>query len=67
MTNIVEIKKTNISNQQHSSVLQSADDLSRADLNTRLVNLNERVKIATRSIHNLEKERLSFHLKFKFR
>ncbi|WP_347455337.1 hypothetical protein [Acinetobacter thermotolerans] len=66
MTNIIEITKTN-SQGQHCGVLQSAEDAKRADLNNRLANLSERVKVATRSIRNLEKERMTFHFKFKFR
>ena len=63
---IVEIRQTIETKPVAGCVIQSEQDLKRIEMQKRIVNLNNRLQLACRSIDQLEKERNTLKTKFKF-
>ena len=62
---IVEIRQATGKKPVAACVLESEKDLKHIDMQNRIVNLNKRLELATRSIDQLEKERSTLRTRFK--
>ncbi|UTO19896.1 hypothetical protein NGC85_01950 [Acinetobacter sp. Z1] len=63
---IVEIRQATGKKPAAACVLDSEKDLKHIEMQNRIVNLNKRLVLASRSIDQLEKERSTLKTKFRF-